>query len=125
MRYKNILLIDDDQDDAEIFTDAIQSLERGILVQSLFNSVLAFEELKNKEQLPDLILLDYNMPALNGYEFLQKMKANERLQNIPVIMISTPTDEFILQAIKTNDLCRYFSKPNSYHELVDILSGIL
>ncbi|KFF06407.1 response regulator [Flavobacterium reichenbachii] len=125
MLYKNILLIDDDQDDAEIFTDAIQSLERGILVQSLFNSVLAFEELRNKELLPDLILLDYNMPALNGYEFLQKMKTNERLQNIPVIMISTPTDEFILQAIKTDGLCRYFSKPNSYNELVSILSGIL
>lgn len=82
MSCKNILLIDDDSDDAEMFIEAVSSLQKGIICQTASNALKAFEEMKITENLPDYIFVDYNMPALSGTEFIQKIKDEERLHHI-------------------------------------------
>lgn len=66
MLYKNILLIDDDPEDAEIFMEAVQKLNKGVKLQWAVNPQKVFNEMQSAEQLPDLIFLDYNMPLING-----------------------------------------------------------
>ncbi|MNL25239.1 Response regulator rcp1 [compost metagenome] len=60
----------------------------------------ALGELTNIPELPDLIFLDYNMPILNGSEFLGKIKNDLKLKDIPVIMLSSPSKEFMNDFIK-------------------------
>ncbi|KOP38768.1 response regulator [Flavobacterium sp. WLB] len=125
MSYKNILLIDDDPEDAEIFEEAVKALNREVKLQWAGNPERAFDELQSAEQLPDLIFLDYNMPRINGGELLQKLKSSERLSVIPVILISTPSEEFMKLKLDQNEIIKFFSKPNSYSELIAILDSIL
>lgn len=123
MLYKDILLVDDDVDDTEIFLEAIKSLETKAVFRSNLNPVVALAELQTTNMLPDLIFLDYNMPLLNGLEFLHQMKKNKRLDQIKVILISTPPEEFMNPWLKKNNtVVPYFSKPSSYNELKTIIS---
>lgn len=125
MLYKNILLIDDDCDDAQIFVEAVNSLQKGITCQTATNAPKAFEELKIAENLPDFIFVDFNMPILNGTEFIEKMKCEKRLQHIPVILMSTHTADVMCKMTKEFDAIHYIEKPSSFQELVVLLDGVL
>lgn len=118
MLYKNILLIDDDIDDTEVFLDALNSLKSDAIYRILLDPIIALAELKKSDQVPDLIFLDYNMPALNGLEFLTQMKKDAKLQKIEVILISTPPEEFMYEWLKQNNITvEYISKPRNYDDI--------
>ncbi|MHC0443188.1 response regulator [Flavobacterium sp. 3-210] len=125
MLYKNILLIDDDNDDADVFIEAIHSLDENIRCLSETNPIKALENLKSSEELPDLIFLDYHMPVLNGSEFLEKMLQVQQLSEIPVILYSTYSVEAAEQLGINEHTERYITKPNSFVELKAVLKHIL
>lgn len=125
MKYRNILLIDDDTDDAYIFREAVNAVKESIIMQHEHNPLVALENLKFAEKLPDLILLDFNMPYLNGREFLCRLKCESNLCSIPVILISSPPEEFVIDLLENNQIRQYISKPNSFSELITIFKSIL
>ncbi|PBJ15897.1 response regulator [Flavobacterium sp. ACN6] len=125
MAYKNILLIDDDREDAELFMEAADTLNKGVCLRWAFNPAAEFDHLLVTENLPDLIFLDYNMPRMNGLELLEKLKAEKRLANIPVILISTPSENFADELVRSEKIIKYISKPTSYKELIVILDSLL
>lgn len=125
MLYKNILLVDDDPDDAEIFMEAVGFVNEKIIMRHIDNPVKAFQELETLENLPDLIFLDYNMPLMNGKEFLEQIKSKGILRSIPVILISTPSEEFVFNLLEKREIIRYMSKPSSYNELIRMLKEVI
>jgi len=125
MLYRNILLIDDDGDDADVFIEAINSLDKNVTCLAETNPVNALEFLKNAKILPDLIFLDCNMPVLNGNEFIEKMRAVEKLKPIPVIVYSSYSETAAAQLSIIHDAQRYISKPNTFAELAAMLKNIL
>jgi CheY-like chemotaxis protein len=125
MLYKNILLIDDDSDDADVFIEAINSLDKNITCFAETNPIKALEFLTSTETLPDLIFLDYNMPVLNGNEFIEKMRAVEELQPIPVILYSSYSETAADQLSIIHDTERYITKPHTFTELTAVLKSIL
>jgi two-component system, OmpR family, response regulator VicR len=78
------------------------------------------------QELPDLVLLDLMMPDVDGWEVYQQLKANERTQNIPVIVITAkaqPIDRVLgLHIAKVDD---YISKPFHPQELLDSIDKVL
>lgn len=125
MLYKNILLVDDDPDDSEIFMEAVTFLDEKIVMRHIENPVKALQQLEISESLPDLIFLDYNMPLMDGKEFLQKIRSNDYLRSIPVILISTPSENFAIDLLQKKEILQYMSKPSSYNELVRMLKEVL
>ena len=125
MLYNNILLVDDDSDDTDIFIEALNSLNKDIRCVAENNPIKALENLKSSEKLPDLIFLDYNMPIINGCEFLQKMRKVEQLRQIPVILYSTYSEAAAEQLCITQDTEKYITKPNTFVELKEVLKDIL
>lgn len=125
MLYKNILLIDDDRDDAEIFMQAADRLNKGVALRWYQNPELALEDLKCADNLPDLIFLDYNMPKINGLEMLEELKSEKKLKDIPVILISTPSQEFMRELLEKKKIIQYISKPNSFNDLIEVLGTVL
>lgn len=125
MLYKKILLIDDDNDDVEIFIEAIHSLSKNIHCQAETNPIRALENLKIIETLPDLIFLDYNMPFVNGSEFLSKMREVQKLSKIPVILYCTCCAEVAQRLYMIQERVKYIVKPCSFAELQEILKNIL
>lgn len=126
MSYKNILLIDDDIDDTQFFVEALREVNKDALCRTAMNPLKALEDLASSEQLPDIIFLDYNMPSVNGLEFLKRMLQIERLRQIEVIILSTPPEEVMIPWLDRNNIrVKYVSKPVHMEELQEVLRELL
>lgn len=116
-------LIDDDKDDQEIFSMALQDIKHpircffaddGVEAIEKFNSDLLF--------LPDFIFMDINMPRMNGIECLELLKKLQRIQHIPVYMISTSADPKIIARAKAIGAIDFIVKPSSISVLTQLLA---
>lgn len=125
MLYKNILLIDDDPEDADIFKEAVYFLNSEIVCHAVTNPLRAFEELLVAENLPDMVFVDFNMPALNGAQLIQKMRTEKRLQNITFVLMSSHSEDVINVLTEKFDKVQYIIKPSSFQELVDLMDTLL
>lgn len=125
MKYQHILVIDDDPEDIEIFSEAINSFNQNIIITPSTDALLALEDLKKAENLPDIIFLDLQMPRLTGKDFLEKLNEDSTLQNIPVVVLSGQSDALIKDTYKKIGARNYICKPNSYKELIEELRKIL
>ena len=75
-------------------------------------------------RMPNLILLDLNMPIMNGFEFLAVVKADERLRSIPVIVLTSSTSKMDMNDSYKNSVAGYIEKPldpEEYSEIMKIL----
>ena len=88
MRNKTILLIDDDPDDQLIFTDALSEINNEV---NCFVASNGQDALVCLQQIPEplLIFLDLNMPVMNGFEFLTRIKQSHQHKEIPVVIYTT------------------------------------
>lgn len=126
MSYKNILLIDDDSDDTLFFIEALKAVNEEAVCRTALNPAKALEELEKAELLPDILFLDYNMPAVNGLQFIQRMQQIERLRHIEVIVLSTPPEEVMVEWFDRNNIAvKYISKPVTMKEMQQILRDLL
>lgn len=88
---RSILLVDDDADIRLMLREFLT--ETGFLMHVARDGQHALHQL-DKIDPPDLILLDYKMPVMDGKQFLAMMRSNPRLQTIPVVILSAATREW-------------------------------
>src|SRR3954462_11439886 len=111
---KNIVLYaDDDLDDLEIVQEAFRQYSRNVEVVTVRDGLQALsflEDLSSYDPTPCLIILDINMPILNGKETLQKLRTMKRFESIPVVMFTTssmPLDKSFAKQYKAG----FITKP--------------
>ena len=73
----------------------------------------------------DLILTDYNMPVMNGLEFLKAVKKNELFENIPTVVISTEGHESMIRKFINTGAAEYITKPFTAEKIRDIIVNLL
>jgi len=91
-----IVYADDDPDDLELVTDAFRNFTSNVRVEVFFDGVSALSYLKNLSSLDDtpcLIILDINMPRMDGKECLKKIRETESLIHVPVVLFTTSVSE--------------------------------
>jgi len=91
-----ILLIDDDPEDLEIYTHLFEVIDPGIVTRSFLDPREALTFFAQSPQLPNLTILDFNMPKMTGLEFLKRVRGNPALAALPVTVVTTscnPRDE--------------------------------
>lgn len=110
----NLLLVDDTIDNLKLLAAMLS--EKGYQVRKAINGKIAINTIQ--QMLPDLILLDINMPDLNGYEVCQILKANPLTKEIPIIFISALDD--VLDKIRAFNVggSDYIIKPFQAEELI-------
>lgn len=88
---KRILLIDDDIDDTELFADALEMTGEDTNFLHFDNGQETYNYLlSRKEQpMPDYIFIDINMPVLNGWQVIEKIRTEEMLRTLSIFMYST------------------------------------
>lgn len=91
------LMIDDDADDQMFFEMAVSGL--GVPVECRFanNALIALCMLEDDGFMPDLIFVDFNMPKMNGLDFIERINQNHLLRQIPVYLYSTSNDRVMAQ----------------------------
>ena len=120
------LIVDDDEDDRELFCDAVGIVDPSINCIIARNGEEALAGLRNhKLERPDIIFLDLNMPRLNGKQCLIALKKDLALQNIPVVIFTTSKLKEDKAETKLLGACDFVSKPTAQKELCDTISRIL
>ena len=84
----------------------------------------ALDLLRSSTSLPDLILLDINLPKMNGLEVLAAIKKDDRLKMIPVIMLSTSAAERDIKDSYANHASCFISKPVDYNRFIEVIRTI-
>ena len=80
---------------------------------------------KAEKEKPDLILLDTNMPVMNGHEMLECLRNNSDTKNIPVIMLTARCEPQDIAAASTHGISDYITKPFDFSELMDKIKHVL
>jgi CheY-like chemotaxis protein len=118
-------VIDDDQDDQEIFTIAAKKVDPAIQCTFANDGVLAVARLANDPAFtPGSIFLDVNMPRMNGIECLEELKCFDRLKNVPIFMCSTSADPKIIAKVKELGARDFIVKPSTISEFAALLKAV-
>lgn len=120
-----IFMIDDDQDDREIFAEAIATCYPGAEICFARDGVEALHWLETSSQNPDVIFLDYNMPRMTGLDCLRALKSQERTRSIPVIMYTTSGDREHEKVVLMLGADYYLQKVTSFDFLCNELKRLL
>src|ERR1700746_2185387 len=122
---RTILLVEDDKIDAMTVKRALGDLKITNPLAHANDGIEGLEYLKNpSNEAPCIILLDLNMPRMNGIEFLKVIKADPNFKKIPVVVLTTSNAEkdkvesFILS------VAGYMLKPVDYKKFVDVIRDI-
>jgi CheY-like chemotaxis protein len=121
---KKFLLVDDDEDDRELFHEALRNIDDTIEVHTSENCREIISRLRKGDLHPEIIFLDINMPDINGWECLSAIKTDPKLKDIPVVMYSTSSvSQEGKKAVNNGALC-FLEKPPSFIKLKDFLERV-
>ena len=121
----NILLIEDDAIEIMKLHRTIASLGLNHTIIEASNGLEALDFLNKKEILPDIILLDLNMPKINGIEFLTILKADETFKFIPTIVLTTSSNNKDIMECYKIGIAGYVLKPLKYEDYVHKIDQVL
>ncbi len=125
MKNLNVLLIEDDTIEIMKLNRTISKLQLNHTIIEANNGDDALKILNQNEGLPDIILLDLNMPKINGIEFLSILKKDEKLKHIPTIILTTSNNKNDLHECYKIGVSGYVLKPLKYDEYVSKVEKVL
>lgn len=114
----NILLVEDNLIEVMKMKRTISLLELNHKVYEAKNGEEALQFLEQPNVVPDIILLDLNMPKIGGIEFLKIIKSKEHLRHIPTIILTTSSNQKDLVECYRTGMAGYVLKPLKYEEYV-------
>ncbi len=127
MKNRHILWADDDMDDLMLMRHVLQDLGEGYHIAEVHNGQEALDYLsqaRKSQDLPCLIILDMNMPVLDGKETLTRLKKDETLKKIPVVFFTTSNSQMDKLYCKHNGV-EMITKPPQYANLKDAVQKLL
>lgn len=124
MKHNLIFIVDDDDNDRSMLWQAFQKHHPGCLLFAFSDGQELLDHLTDYYDVPDLIILDLNMPVMDGVTTLKRLKLSSRFRAIPTVLLSSPFETN--DNLRTNELgpnaLRF--KPTSYSELVQLTNQL-
>lgn len=120
-----LLIVDDDQDDLDIFTEAFVRDIHGYHVEHATGGKAVLEFLEKAPELPLVLILDYQMPDLNGPEVLRHLAANARYRKLTKVMWSTSRRIKDMEDCKHLGATHYLIKPSDNKELTNMIRQMM
>ena len=122
---RTILYAEDDLDDFESVKEVVDQLSDKHLLVNAKNGAEAIDYVEqHRNSLPCLIILDLNMPVMNGKEVLTWIKEKELYNKIPIMIFTTSSREEDVKLCQKHD-CTFFRKPTLYRDLLHIVQTML
>lgn len=125
----SILVAEDDADDRILLADAFAESGVSVSLDFATDGVELIERLLWRDAephvtLPDLVLLDLNMPRMDGRESLRAMREHPRLRHLPVIILTTSSAELDIRLSYQLGANSYVTKPRRFDELIAVLHSL-
>ena len=118
------LLVDDDSDDSDLIFEVLSEIDSSVKYRYAMDGPEALTLLE-EDYTPSIIFLDINMPGMNGWQCLTKLKANEQFKHIPVVMYSTSSYQHEIEKAFELGALAFFTKPNHYSLLKKNIQVVL
>jgi two-component system response regulator len=126
MSQKDILLVEDNPDDVELTRIAFAEANVANRLEVVGDGAEALDYLfargeyahRDPDDLPSIVLLDLNLPKVDGREVLQAIRANERTRGLPVVVLTTSTEPFDVEASYALGVNSYIRKPVDFEQFV-------
>lgn len=122
-----ILIAEDDKDDQELIEESIRLVnpEADLHITDHGKDVLTFLEKCQPKDFPCLIVLDFNMPDMNGADVLRFLRSDERYHHIPAVVLSTSNAGLYQEISLRSGARQYYQKPDSFQAMVEISRSML
>lgn len=123
---KTIYLVDDDEDDRMLIREALESAIENVRIVEISDGKELLDLMGSNvaDQYPALIMLDMNMPRMTGMESLYLLKLNPAYQHIPIVMISTSSNQKLIQQAYDLGINAYIAKPVSFKEYAKLAEAV-
>jgi CheY-like chemotaxis protein len=125
MKLLNILFIEDDVIEVMKFKRVLQTLQMDHKITEATNGEEAQLLLRNKDYIPDIIILDLNMPKISGIEFLMILKNDAVLKYIPTIILTTSKNHRDVKECYEIGIAGYLLKPLKYEDYLRCINKLL
>jgi len=121
----HILLADDDEDDRELFEEAFATIIPGIRFTHAVGGDELIQMLQSSPILPDLVIMDLNMPKKTGLECLEEIRSYPQFRNLPVMVYSTTANQEHVEKAYLKGANMYLQKPNNFQAIRTMIEIIL
>lgn len=113
---KKVLIVEDDADDRQLIKDALEECKSPVSAVELADGAEVMNYLNTcpAHKLPDFILLDLNMPLMNGFDTLKEIKSIGRFSEIPVYIFTTSSTSEDKQHAKKLGATDFITKPHHF-----------
>ncbi len=118
---KTILVIDDFETSAFVLASTLKTKGFGVIKANSGEEAI---KALNGQQI-DLVISDYNMPNMNGLDFVEKLKTIEAYQRTPIFILSTETSRDVKNRAKNIGVTVWIKKPFKVHQLLGLIDRIL
>jgi len=119
-----IFLAEDDRDDSFLFQEALNKIPYTTSLLVAQDGELLTEMIE-KNAVPDFIFLDLNMPKKDGYSCLKEIRSSPKLDNVPVIILSTSSSEQSIERAYNDGADLYVRKPDNFADLLKIIEACI
>jgi CheY-like chemotaxis protein len=120
-----ILLADDDTDDCLLFKEALDELAVPVQLTTVHNGEQLMHLLNNNIPTHDILFLDLNMPRKNGFDCLNEIRQNEKLNDLAVVTISTSFEADMVSRLYNSGAQHYIRKPNEFSQLKTLIQNAI
>jgi CheY-like chemotaxis protein len=124
-KYLKILLVEDNLIELMKMKRTVSFLKLEHQITEAKNAEIALEILEDNNELPDIILLDLNMPKISGVEFLSILKSREEFRHIPTVILTTSNNKKDLEECYRIGVSGYILKPLKYEAYVKKIEQVL
>ncbi|MCD9018233.1 response regulator [Parachryseolinea silvisoli] len=118
---RHVYYADDDPDDRFLFQEVVSEIDVSLQLTLADSGHALLDTLRTTPTLPDVIFLDWNMPVKNGFQCLKEIKQHPRLKDIPVVMISTSSENSVSRATLEGGAFQYIQKPVYFAQLKTLI----
>jgi len=119
---KSVLMVDDDHEDVYTIRKALKKTKVQIDFNFIDSGIKFLEILKeSSESLPDVVLLDINMPRMNGYDVLSELRENEQWKDLTVVMLTTSSSEVDRKKLLEMGASAFVTKPHTRSDMTKFI----
>lgn len=121
----NILLIEDDIDDIELLEEALNGNNVTYNLEVVMEGDLVFTHINTSQNLPEIIILDFNLPKVHGRDVLKQIKLSEKFNKIPLVVLTTSSSKDDIDYAYSLGANKFITKPTTLEEFNEAISLIV
>ncbi|WAC15241.1 response regulator [Dyadobacter pollutisoli] len=123
---QTVHLADDDEDDRMLMRDALEEANPNVTIIEAQDGKELVENVKSADDLSEtVVLVDMNMPKMNGIEAIKEIRSEPELSDVPAVMLSTSDNPELKKKALAAGANDFFVKPNNFKALLDIARRII